>query len=67
MTQDHTSELPETLSTAAAAAALNRKPRTLNKWACTRTGPVQPVRINGRLAWPAQAIANLLRGAVPCA
>jgi hypothetical protein len=67
MTQDHTSRIPKTLTTAAAAAALNRKPRTLNKWASTGIGPVQPIRINGRLAWPATAIANLLQGAAPAA
>jgi hypothetical protein len=67
MKQDHTFRIPGTLTTAAAAAALNRKPRTLNKWASTGTGPVQPVRVNGRLAWPADAIANLLRGVAPCA
>lgn len=54
--------LPTTLTTAEAAKALNRKPATLNKWAFTKTGPVQPVRINGRLAWPADAIAALLTG-----
>lgn len=67
MTKHQSAELPATLTTAAAAAALNRKPRTLNKWAFSRTGPVQPVRINGRLAWPADAIANLLRGVTTCA
>ena len=67
MTTNHTAELPATLTTAAAAAALNRKPQTLNKWAFTRTGPVQPVRINGRLAWPTGAITDLLRGVTACA
>ncbi|WP_426116287.1 DNA-binding protein [Massilia sp. PWRC2] len=67
MTQDHKSEMPETLTTAAAAAAFNRKPHTLNRWAWTNTGPVKPVRINGRLAWPAAAIADVLRGVTPCA
>lgn len=57
-----TAELPSTLTTAQAAEALNRKPHTLNKWAFTKKGPLQPVRINGRLAWPADAIANLLNG-----
>jgi hypothetical protein len=51
-----------TLTTAEAAAALNRKPQTLNKWAFTKTGPVQPVRINRRLAWPTEAIVALLNG-----
>lgn len=55
-------QIPATLTTSEAAAALNRKPATLNKWAWTGTGPVQPVRINGRLAWPANKIADLLAG-----
>ena len=54
--------IPATLTTAEAAAALNRKPQTLNKWAFTGQGPVQPVRINGRLAWPADKIAAILAG-----
>lgn len=57
--------LPATLTTAEAAAALNRKPQTLNKWAFTNNGPVQPIRINGRLAWPCDQIAALLNGGVP--
>lgn len=51
-----------TMTTAEAAAALNRKPKTLNKWAFTNTGPLQPIRINRRLAWPTEAIAALLNG-----
>lgn len=54
--------IPATLTTAEAAAALRRKPATLNKWAFKKTGPVQPVRINGRLAWPADKIAAILAG-----
>lgn len=55
-------ELPSMLTTALAAAALNRKPQTLNKWASTNTGPIQPIRINRRLAWPTAAIVALLNG-----
>lgn len=54
--------IPATVTTAEAAHALNRKPATLNKWAWTGTGPVKPLRINGRLAWPADRIAAILRG-----
>ena len=54
--------IPATLTTAEAAAALNRKPQTLNKWAFTHSGPVQPIRIHGRLAWPRDQIAALLEG-----
>ena len=51
-----------TLSTEEAAALLHRKPQTLRKWASTETGPVRPIRIFGRLAWPADAIRRLLEG-----
>jgi hypothetical protein len=50
------------MTTAQAAAALNRKPLTLNRWAWTNTGPVRPLRIHGRLAWPSDEIAALLNG-----
>ncbi|MGF6726713.1 hypothetical protein P3T43_006103 [Paraburkholderia sp. GAS41] len=40
-----------TLSTADAAAAINRKPQTLRRWAALESGPLRPLRINGRLAW----------------
>ncbi len=45
-----------------AAAALNRRPQTLRKWACLENGPIRPVRINGRLAWRVADIQALLGG-----
>lgn len=54
--------IPATLTTKQVAAALNRKPRTVSKWAWTGTGPLKPQRINGRLAWPADRVAALLKG-----
>jgi hypothetical protein len=54
--------LPEVLTTDEAAAALNRKPQTLRKWACLANGPLHPVRINGRLAWKVSDIRALLEG-----
>ncbi|CAE6878733.1 helix-turn-helix domain-containing protein [Paraburkholderia sediminicola] len=56
--------LPEVLSTDEAAAAINRKPQTLRKWACLENGPIRPVRINGRLAWRVTDLVALLRGEV---
>jgi hypothetical protein len=52
--------LPEVVSTEAAAAAINRKPQTLRKWACLENGPIRPVRINGRLAWRVADLHALL-------
>ena len=39
------------VDTATAAYYLNRRPQTLRAWACFETGPIRPMRINGRLAW----------------
>ena len=55
-------ELPEVMTTAQAAAAINRSPQTLRKWACLESGPIRPVRINGRLAWRVSDIQQLLSG-----
>jgi hypothetical protein len=55
-------QLREAVTTAVAAKALNRAPQTLRKWACLENGPIRPVRINGRLAWPVDEIARLLNG-----
>lgn len=44
-----------------AAYYLCRKPQTLRKWAVyDGTGPVRPVRCNGRLLWPLDKIRDVL-------
>lgn len=48
-----------TVSTEQAAYFLNRKPQTLRAWACMENGPIRPIRINGRLAWPVDEIRAL--------
>jgi hypothetical protein len=55
---DH--EIRTVLGTAEAAFHLGRSPQTLRLWACTQTGPIQPLRVNGRLMWPVNEIKNLL-------
>lgn len=54
--------LPEILPTNEAAAAINRAPQTLRKWACLENGPIRPIRINGRLAWRVSDLQTLLSG-----
>lgn len=54
--------LPEILPTNEAAAAINRAPQTLRKWACLENGPIRPIRINGRLAWKVTDLQSLLSG-----
>jgi hypothetical protein len=56
------SALPEVMTTDEAAAAINRKPQTLRKWACLENGPIRPIRINGRLAWRVADLNALLNG-----
>ena len=48
------------LDTAAAAYYLNRRPQTMRGCACHEDGPIKPIRINGRLAWPVAGIKRLL-------
>lgn len=48
------------VTTAEAAAHLNRSPQTLRIWACRENGPLRPIRINGRLAWSVAALKLLL-------
>lgn len=48
------------VETAVAARHLCRQPQTLRGWACLSTGPLQPVRLNGRLAWRVEDIRKLL-------
>jgi hypothetical protein len=49
-----------TVPTDHAAYYLNRRPQTLRGWACLGDGPIRPIRINGRLAWPVAEIKKLL-------
>ena len=49
-----------TVDTAAAAYYLNRKPQTLRCWAVYQDGAVNPIRINGRLAWPVSQLRSVL-------
>lgn len=51
------------LTTEEAATILKRKPQTLRKWACGAVAPIEPIRINGRLAWREADILKLLGGA----
>lgn len=49
------------VDTACAAYHLGRKPQTLRVWASSEKGPLRPVRVNGRLAWPVADIRRVLR------
>lgn len=50
-----------TVATEQAAHYLNRRPQTLRIWAMRDgTGPVRPLRINGRLAWPVSELRRVL-------
>ena len=53
-------EFRPAVGTAAAAHYLNRRPQTLRGWACLENGPIRPVRVNGRLAWPVAEIRRIL-------
>jgi hypothetical protein len=47
------------VETACAAYHLNRRPQTLRFWAAMQTGPIRPLRVNGRLMWPTQKLREL--------
>ncbi|MBP8140909.1 MAG: hypothetical protein KAY02_03040 [Acidovorax sp.] len=49
------------VQTEQAAHYLNRRPQTLRGWACFEDGPLRPLRINGRLAWPVAEIRRITR------
>lgn len=57
---DH--ETRTALPTREAAHHLNRKVQTLHIWACKESGPIRPVRVNGRLAWLVVDIRRVLSG-----
>lgn len=48
------------LSTSEAAFHLNRAEQTLRFWASRDCGPIRPIRVNGRLAWPVADLKRLL-------
>jgi hypothetical protein len=50
------------LPTHEAAHHLLRSQQTLRLWACRENGPIRPVRLHGRLAWPVADIRRLLGG-----
>lgn len=49
-----------TVDTAAAAYYLSRRPQTLRCWATYDKGPIRPLRVHGRLAWPVANIRAVL-------
>lgn len=50
-----------TVPTEQAAYYLDRRPQTMRMWAMRDgTGPIQPIRINGRLAWPVAELRRVL-------
>ena len=54
------SETRSAVDTSDAAAHLGRQPQTLRSWACKEDGPLRPLRINGRLAWPVAELRRVL-------
>ena len=48
------------VDTASAAYYLSRRPQTLRGWACLENGPIRPIRISGRLAWPVSELKRVL-------
>lgn len=53
-------EVRAAVPTDCAAFHLNRAPQTLCVWAMTESGPVRPLRIHGRLAWPVVDLRRVL-------
>ncbi len=53
-------ETRSALPTQEAAGHLSRAQQTLRLWACNEGGPLRPIRINGRLAWPVAELRRVL-------
>lgn len=47
------------VETECAAFHLNRRAQTLRVWASRQNGPLQPLRVNGRLMWPTSELRRL--------
>lgn len=54
------------LPTPEAAYHLNRAQQTLRLWAMRENGPLRPIRINGRLAWPVADLRKILQVLPAC-
>jgi len=48
------------IPTAEAALHLGRAAQTLRCWAMREDGPVRPIRVHGRLAWPVAELRRVL-------
>lgn len=55
-------EIRVALTTKEAAFHLNRAEQTLRLWTSKQSGPLQPVKVNGRLAWLVADIRRVLAG-----
>jgi hypothetical protein len=53
-------ETRSALPTPEAAYHLNRAEQTLRLWAMRENGPIRPLRVNGRLAWPVAELRRVL-------
>ena len=53
-------EIRAAVDTQTAAYHLSREPQTLRAWACKENGPIRPLRVHGRLAWPTAELRRLL-------
>lgn len=53
-------EVRAALPTREAAAHMGRAQQTLRLWACREDGPLRPLRIHGRLAWPVSELRRVL-------
>jgi len=54
-------ETRSALPTPEAAFHLNRAQQTLRLWAMRENGPIRPIRIHGRLAWPVADLRRILQ------
>jgi hypothetical protein len=48
------------VSTTVMCCHLGRQEQTARGWACREDGPLRPIRVNGRLAWPVADIRRIL-------
>ncbi len=59
--QSLSSETRAHLPTPEAAYHLNRSQQTLRLWAMRENGPIRPIRVHGRLAWPVAELRRILQ------